>query len=340
MFRIASMVASWSILSFSLTLIDGVAKPDVNAPGPVKPDRTWLWVDPTNRTDTYYGLGSKDRQPRGDEFTFVEEDTDGVNPKYVVTDADGVKWKLKIGLEARPEVAASRLLWAAGYHTHEDYFVPALHVLNLPEHLHRGKNLIGPGGTMRNARMRRYRDHEKKVGWWNWTDCPFSGTREFNGLRTLMALINNWDTKDVNTAIYDNWKATPERPVRMYMVSDLGSSFGETSLSWNQEHIKGNLDFYSRSKFITSTTPDRVSFSVPGNFRIDNGTVVQYLFRRPRQWITKDVPRADARWIGHVLARLTPAQIRDIFRAAGYSPEVGEGFARALEARIAELCAI
>jgi hypothetical protein len=181
---------------------------------------------------------------------------------------------------------------------------------------------------------------EKKVGWWNWTDCPFAGTQEFNGLRALMAVLNNWDTKDANTAIYDNWNPRRDRPERMYMVSDVGSSFGETSLSWNQEHIKGNVDYYSRSKFITSTTADTVSFSVPGNFRLENGTYVQYLFRRPRQWITKDIPREDAAWIGNILARLSPAQIRDIFRAAGYSPQEVEGFARALESRIAELCAL
>jgi len=211
--------------------------------------------------------------------------------------------------------------------------------LNLPEPLHLGKDLIGPGGAMRDARLRRYREKEKKVAWWNWSDSPFSGTREFNGLRTMMALINNWDLKDINTAIYDNWSATADRPARMYMVGDLGSSFGETRLSWRQTHIKGNLDYYSRSKFITSTTPETVNFSVPGNFRIDNGTIMQYFFRRSRQWITKEIPREDARWIGHLLSRLSPAQIRDIFRAAGYPSEEAEGFARALERRIAELCA-
>ncbi len=224
MFRIAQKTALLSFLVLSIALFTFAARPTVKEVGTivlgrnrllldVRVDRSWLWIDPTNRKDLFYGLGSKDRQPRTNEFTFVEEDTDGVNPKYVVTDADGVRWKIKIGLEAHPEIAASRLLWAAGYHTHEDYFVPALRVLNLPEHLHRGKDLIGPGGAMRNARLRRYREKEKKVGWWNWTDSPFSGTREFNGLRTMMALINNWDLKDTNTAIYDNWSATAETSI-------------------------------------------------------------------------------------------------------------------------------
>ena len=55
----------------------------------------------------------------------------------------------------------------------------------------------------------------------------FTGTRELNGLRVMMALINNWDLKDENNAIYR------EKPVRdqIYEVSDLGASFGTTGRS-------------------------------------------------------------------------------------------------------------
>ncbi len=34
-------------------------------------------------------------------------------------------------------------------------------------------------------------------------DDPFEDTREWNGLRVMMALMNNWDLKDENNAIYD-----------------------------------------------------------------------------------------------------------------------------------------
>src|SRR5262249_49140215 len=153
------------------------------------------------------------------------------------------------------------------------------------------------------------------------SDNPFYGTREFNGLRALMAVLNNWDLKDVNTAIYDNTKPTEWRPVRMYMASDLGTSVGSANFHWNQTRIKHNLAAYERSKFIIESTPEMVSFSVPGNFRIYNATVIQYMYRRSRKWITRDVPRADAKWMGTVLGRLSHSQICDAFRAAGYSPE-------------------
>ena len=52
------------------------------------------------------------------------------------------------------------------------------------------------------------------------------------------------------------------------------------------------------------------------------------------------VPRADARWMGDLLAHLSPQQIRDAFRAAGYSSGQVEGFGEIVEKRIAELLAL
>ena len=50
-----------------------------------------------------------------------------------------------------------------------------------------------PGGTMRNVDMKRLEKNEKKIGIWRWRHNPFFGSREFNGLRVMMALLNNWD---------------------------------------------------------------------------------------------------------------------------------------------------
>ena len=35
-----------------------------------------------------------------------------------------MKWRVKLGVEARPETVASRLVWAVGYYANEDYFLP------------------------------------------------------------------------------------------------------------------------------------------------------------------------------------------------------------------------
>lgn len=83
-----------------------------------------IWTNPRDieSRDLFYGPGGSRHVPSG-TFTFVKEDLDGTNPKFVVKDQDGVKWKLKLGIEARPETVASRIVWAVGYHANEDYFV-------------------------------------------------------------------------------------------------------------------------------------------------------------------------------------------------------------------------
>src|ERR1700719_2951959 len=53
-----------------------------------------LWRNPTDiaSRDLFYGPGGEKHQPHG-PFTFIREDLDGTNPKFVVRDADDVKWK-------------------------------------------------------------------------------------------------------------------------------------------------------------------------------------------------------------------------------------------------------
>ena len=59
----------------------------------------------------------------------------------------------------------------------------------------------------------------------------FVGTRELDGLRVLMALMNNWDLKTSNNAIY-------EAGAELYLVSDLGGTFGRTGSNFTLS--KGN----------------------------------------------------------------------------------------------------
>src|SRR5260370_30762744 len=95
-----------------------------------------LWRNPADVTsrNVFYGPGGKEHEPHG-AFTFLKEDLDGTNTKFVAQDPDGVKWKVKLGAEARPETAATRLGWAAGYFANGEYFLPAIRVANLPPHL-------------------------------------------------------------------------------------------------------------------------------------------------------------------------------------------------------------
>jgi hypothetical protein len=55
------------------------------------------------------------------------------------------------------------------------------------------------------------------------------------------------------------------------------------------------------------------------------------------RWIGNHVPRADAKWLGSLLAQLTEDQILDAFRAGGYPPDQAAAFTKVVLARIADL---
>jgi hypothetical protein len=151
-----------------------------------------------------------------------------------------------------------------------------------------------------------------------------------------MALMNSWDLKDENNAVYEDSAAG--NPRRIYVVSDLGASFGTTGYSWTQAMAKGNLNSYSHSKFISKVQPEFVDFNSPTRPALIYFFHLPGLIHRMRmRWIGKHIPREDAKWMGSVLAHLSPEQIQEAFRSAGYSPEEVEGFSRVVEQRISAL---
>ena len=123
-----------------------------------------------------------------------------------------------MGPEARPETVASRLVWAVGYFANENYFMPLLHVEQMPR-LRRGRNLASPGNNVHYVRLKRHLKDEKKIGSWSWSKKPFTGTREWYGLRVWMAVMNHWDLKNVNNSVYQT-RGEPAQD--RYFVSDLG----------------------------------------------------------------------------------------------------------------------
>src|SRR3984957_5980153 len=332
-----------AVLSVSLP-VTGAPKPSVKVQkekgqsAPAGP--AVLWRDPTDISsrNLFYGPGGEKDQPHG-PFTFVKEDLDGTNPKFVVRDKDDVKWKVKLGEEVRPETVASRLVWAVGYFTNEDYFLPDLQVAELPR-LRRGQNQVMAGGTLHNVRLKRYLKGEEKLGSWEWRNDPFTGTRELNGLRVAMALINNWDLKDENNSVYE-YKHDKDGPAQVYMVSDLGASFGTPGRSWTRAMSKGNLHAYSHSKFIGKATTEYVDFHFPPRpALIYLFTPSEFFSRVHLHWIGQHIPREHAKWLGQLLAQLSAAQVGGAFRAAGYTAPEVEAFTKVVESRIAELKAL
>ncbi len=304
---------------------------------PAISERALLWSDPRDvrSRDLFYGPGGKEHAPRL-PVKFVDEDREGGNPKFDVVDDAGKKWRAKLGLEAQPEVVSARLLWAVGYVANENYFVPDLVVGDLPAHLHRGQEFVHSGGHVSNVRLQRHptgKHKGKRAGNWEWRHNPFVGTREFDGLRVMMALISNWDLTTANTAIRED-----KQGEELYEVSDVGSSFGKNGRGFHDGTSKNNLDAYRKSKFIAKVTPDYVDFNFPTRPPIIFIFALKmYMDLAGPHWIGHHIPRAHVKWIAGLLAQLSPQQIRDAFRAAGYTPEQIEQYSTAVQERIASL---
>jgi len=294
-----------------------------------------IWRDPgaVATLNLVYGSGGKAHAPdSAGTYTFVSEDPIASNPKFAVVDGQGVEWKVKLGQESQSETAATRFLWAAGYFTDEDYYVAEITVQGMPT-LKRGGEFVSSGGIVRGARLERKRPTVEKLGNWDWYDNPFVGQREMNGLRVMMALMNSWDLKDVNNAIY------AVGGERRYAISDAGAAFGKTGKAGTRS--KGDPRDYADSKFIAKvepTTVDLVLHSRP--FFLSAIAVSNYRERSKMERITKDIPRADAKWLGQRLSMLTDRQIRDAFRAAGFGTDDVGILAKAIRKRIAALKAL
>lgn len=289
-----------------------------------------IWHDrgDAEALDVLSGAGGKDHEP-GTDFRFVEESQRGTSAKFVVEDEHGTTWNVKLGEEAKSETAATRLLWAAGYVVDEDYYRPHIRVVGL-KRLARGQEFVSHGDMVTGVRLERAGRREES-NTWSWYDNPFIGTREFNGLRVMMALINNWDLKAINNAASDTVAGGGQ-----YRITDLGATFGRTGNSLNRS--KGVLRDYAETPFIEKVTPAYVDFVMhsrpffPAFFALPN-----YRFRTRMESVVKHIPIADARWMGERLGQLSSEQISDCFRAGGFSPTEVEGYSRVVMQRIAAL---
>jgi hypothetical protein len=294
-----------------------------------------IWRDPGNIStlNLVYGAGGSEHAPDPNgKYTFDKEDMKGTSPKFDVKDERGTKWRIKLGQEPQAETAATRLLWAAGYFVDEDYYLPEVKVDGLPR-LRRGQEFVSEGGIVHRARLERKDKNIKKIGNWSWFTNPFVGTKELNGLRGMMALLNNWDLKTINNSIY------AVNGEERYLVSDVGATFGKTGSSISRS--KSDLRGYEESKFIEKETPTEVDFSMHSRpFFLTAVNVSNYENRSRMENVTKHIPRSDAKWLGQLLSQLSEEQIRDCFRAAGYTPEEVDGYSKEVQERIAALNAL
>ena len=260
-----------------------------------------LWREPVDiqSRNLYWGSGGEAMKPDLRKLAFIKEEKGGYSTKYRVRDGSGREWVAKVGKEAQSETAATRLLWGVGYHTEITYLVPRVY--------------IPTKGEFINVRFEARPKHIKRLDEWEWDDNPFVGTRELQGLKVMMILLNNWDIKDSNN------KVLAAGNELRYIISDLGATLGKT----------GNFITRSRNKpedFVEAEFIDELK-----------GNYVDFHYSGKRKGVFRDITINQARWIGRWLSRLSDQQIRDAFRAANYDSEDVHLLAEGVRARITEL---
>jgi hypothetical protein len=301
-----------AVAVLALLLSFGTPASAQDGKGKRAPDGTpVLWREPTDirARDLRHGAGGAAGRPDLSNVTFLEEEKGGFSTKYRVRDGAGREWVVKVGKEAQSETAAARLLWAVGYPTEIVHLVPRVQI--------RGK------GTFQNARFEARPKAIDRAGEWRWDENPFVGTREFQGLKVMMVLLNNWDIKDSNNVILH--VPRDGRDELHYAISDLGATLGKTGrwpVLWRFTRSRNDAEGFAGDRFIDEIKRDgRVDFHFSGK----------------KRGMFNDITVDDARWIGSWLARLSDGQLADAFRAANYTPSEVRAYARAIRWRINQL---
>jgi len=269
-----------------------------------------MWREPADiaTRDLFLGSGGETMKPDLSSVTLIKKEEGGWSTKYRVRDGSGREWVAKIGREAQPETAAVRLMWGVGFFADIDYLVPSVRIEGLDQ-------------TLENVRFGARPKEIKRAGSWQWSNNPFTGKREFQGLKIMMALLDNWDLKDENNTILAVRNDNGETELR-YVVHDLGATFGKSEGAlWQKTRSRNDPGGYAKANFIDTVKNDRVDFHF--HSKLNN--------------LFDDITVEDAKWMGHWLSKLSDRQIEDAFRAANYSSQDVQLLAGAFRERIKEL---
>jgi hypothetical protein len=292
--------------------------------------RIWRHPGAVTAADLRFGPGGADGVPTP-PFTFVQEHLAGSQPCVGVRDARGRLWRVKWGHEVRPESFAVRFAHACGYFAEVTHFIEdgEIHGAN---GLTRARSCIGDDCRFRDAR---FELEDRKVRMlfgehsWSWDDNPFTGTPQLSGLKLVIMLLSNWDTKDrrdvgrgSNTAIFEH-RVPPFGREARYLITDWGGAMGRWGTSvisrgrWDPEGFEAQTP-----EFVTGVKNGIVQFGYVGQRTAD---------------VADDIPVEDVAWFHEHARLLTEPLLREGLLASGATHEEAERFARALVARIAQL---
>jgi hypothetical protein len=278
-----------------------------------------LWTDPVDldSRDLFHGPGGPTLAPSpSGVYQFIKADNTGYSRGYDVRDAEGTTWSVKIGPEAQPEIVASRILWALGYHQPSTYLLTSWQLV--------GAENGAPGP----ARFRREDASQKVVDEWSWYENPFAHTQPFKGLVVASLILNNWDWKTSNNKVYEV-DGGDGQPRRIYVVRDLGASLGKTTfpamLRWTP--LRG---------FGQGSRNDLADFEEQGFIKSFDGEEITFDYRGIHQRLVDTLTVEDVLWTCRRLARLSDAQWRGAFAAAGYREDEQQRFIAKMKSKVQE----
>jgi hypothetical protein len=155
--------------------------------------------------------------------------------------------------------------------------------------------------------------------------AQFLGTKELNGLKIVMMLTSNWDSKDQrdtgrgsNTAIFKN----PRTGETRYLVTDWGGSMGKWGSYFTREKWDCKEFAEQNKKFIDRVKDGWVEFGYSGQ-RTDD--------------IKRGITKRDVSWLMRFIGRVSDAQLRAGLKASGATDEEVRCFTSALRDRINQL---
>ena len=279
-----------------------------------------LWKAPPVLTveDWVWGPGGAESAPVP-PYQFVKENLNGTNPKIDVRDARGKVRSVKFGGEVHSDTFAARISLATGYAAAPAYFVPSGNIEGV-HGLKRAKSFVSRSGGFRKARFKLKSRHKES---WSWVDNPFVDTREFGGLKILVMLLSNWDTKDSrdgegsNTGVFEASRSS-QGPA-WFAVTDWGASLGRSGGFFTRERWDPR-SYQAETRHFARLLPDgRIEWGFRGKHGRD---------------ITAGVGVEDVRWLLPYLSRITEQQLAAGLSASGASPWAAQQFTRSIRERI------
>lgn len=352
---------------------------NVNTLGEV-PDSSWF--------ENRIGVGALDVEevvrgpnrvdgPAPGTLTVVGRPGAGITPKFIVRDGRGDRYLVKLdppswqGLSSTAEFIATKLFWAIGYHTPENYIV----YLD-PERL-----TIGPEATWKDESGRRRPIRQEDLGHWmtgqrrdeegrirvlasrylegrplgHWAYhgtrsddpndiFPHVYRRELRGLRAFSAWINHDDSRGVNTHV--SLVGGDAGPFLRHYLIDFGSTLGSGSVI--AQEARAGYEYYVELDKILRRMVGLGFLAEPWEYVVypDYPSVGRFEadFYEPWRWkpqypnpAFQRMDAADGFWAAKIMAAFTPEMLRGILDEARLrNPEARAYLEATLQQRLDE----